>query len=198
VRTSKTITLAALLLTAASSPVMASGNTAELAVTAQILPSACELSVGATELRVSWVDTRVRNGDLMSISVPPTSVAVRCASPTRFGLHFTDDSPAAITGSGQFILARDGVDVLSMEGILNDATVDGARAEIRRIGRFGTVDTNRVRPGVPGEYMIWTTAAASEAEASLAFSALIPSISSLPITEEMELEGRVSMELVYL
>jgi len=199
VRTSKTITLAALLLTAASSPAMASGNTAQLNVSAQILPTACELSTGASAISFSWKEEDRLDDAYVEVISQKIPIAVRCNAPTRFGLYFTDDHPLALAGgAGLFVLAHQGQVVSLMQARLYDGLADGVFSPVFRKGPSLTFDHHMVVPDLPQNYMAWSTLSATEASTDMLITSFIPSRRQLDVTDDMVLEGRMSMELVYL
>jgi len=195
----------------ASASTAAPGSTAHLSVNAQILPAACVLTLN-DDGHVGLGD--VRMDELRAegwTTLPEVGVAatVACQQPTNVVIGFTDETPGQSQDDTSFGLwGRVGEDLRELGAYfvrVDDALVDNRLIatlfHLRQphgASSYTANDTRRVR-SAPGNF---TAFGLNRLLENVSFTlAIVPRIAPLTTfdgADTVQLEGRMSMELVYL
>jgi len=181
-----------------------SAGATALQIKGRLLPSACSITLAGGGI--------VRFGDIPAHHLSATHytalpdkevvLAVDCAAPTRFGLQFTDGHPAVagmpknaatLTLAGTSTLTAGYIEARLVDGIADNQSVD-----LYRTGPDTGEPPYQVWFDDPARLMRWRPEQLTAGRATVRLSAYLPPTTQEVIDHEAGLEGRLSVELVYL
>lgn len=193
-----------LLPTALMTAGSASAESATLSVSGRLVPSACMVSLagGGTVVFGDIPAHQLSATDFTMLPEKQVALAVDCAAATRFGLYFTDAHPEATAmPKNAAFLGLAGQSTLTegyIEARLTDGTADNQPAAIYRTGADTGDPPHLVWFDDRSLLMRWRPDQMSAGRATLRLSAYLPPTGQAVIGADTALEGRLSIELVYL